>query len=468
MTITMSEFEQLVDSEEMQKVYLSNGELKRVQNEFQSAYAHAMGVRKKYEGKAGNLTPTEHEEFDRAIADAEAKGHMLRQAQKTAQLEAFASKAANALRMGASGIVSGNDSTDIQRFGQAHLKAYRRYLSGQIEMNNNEWQRTPEWKTWQGILQRNDLPDEVKAYQADNPAGFGFAVPPQELVQNFITLMKDNVYLRRLATTYTIPHAESLGVPAIDTDPSDSDWTNEISVGKEETTLATGKREFRPNPLAKYIRESKKLLRQVPAVESLILDRLAYKMAITEEKAFLLGSGANAPLGVFTASTAGISTARDTAAAGTGSTTAIASDDVINTFYSLKAQYRARATWIMHRNVVAKVRLFKDTTNNYIWTSGYGLLQGLGPGGGLEGAYPERLLGAPILESEYAPNTFTTGLYMATVGDFSKYWIADAQDMQIQVLYELFALTNQMGYILRKETDGMPVLEEAFQRLKLA
>ena len=72
------------------------------------------------------------------------------------------------------------------------------------------------------------------------------------------------------------------------------------------------------------------------------------------------------------------------------------------------------------------------------------------------------------MESEYAPATITTGLYTAILGDFSNYWIADALDMQLKVLNELYAENNQIGYILRKETDGMPVLEEAFARLKQA
>jgi hypothetical protein len=40
--------------------------------------------------------------------------------------------------------------------------------------------------------------------------------------------------------------------------------------------------------------------------------------------------------------------------------------------------------------------------------------------------------------------------------------------MEIQVLYELDAATNQIGFISRAECDGMPVLEEAFARVKLA
>ena len=48
------------------------------------------------------------------------------------------------------------------------------------------------------------------------------------------------------------------------------------------------------------------------------------------------------------------------------------------------------------------------------------------------------------------------------------YWIADALTMTIQVLKELYAESNQTGYIGRLETDGAPVLAEAFARVKLA
>ncbi len=73
-----------------------------------------------------------------------------------------------------------------------------------------------------------------------------------------------------------------------------------------------------------------------------------------------------------------------------------------------------------------------------------------------------------MYESEYAPNTFTTGLYVGLLGDLSYYWIADALSMTVQRLEELYAATNQVGFIGRLETDGMPVLEEAFVRVKLA
>ena len=47
--------------------------------------------------------------------------------------------------------------------------------------------------------------------------------------------------------------------------------------------------------------------------------------------------------------------------------------------------------------------------------------------------WPARhLLDVPVIMSEYAPNTFTTGLYVGIIGDLSKYWIADAMTLGIQ------------------------------------
>lgn len=80
----------------------------------------------------------------------------------------------------------------------------------------------------------------------------------------------------------------------------------------------------------------------------------------------------------------------------------------------------------------------------------------------------DTLLGLPMTISEWAPNTFSTGQYVGLLGDFRRYWIADALSMQVQRLNELYAETNQVGFIGRLETDGAPVLEEAFVRVKLS
>ena len=297
---------------------------------------------------------------------------------------------------------------------------------------------------------------EQRALQADSDEAGGFTIAPEEFVTDLIKAVDNEVFIRPLANVKTLTRSDSLGAPALDADPADADWTSEIATGSEDSTMDFGKRELKPNPLAKRIKVSNKLLRSSALnIEALVMERLAYKHAIPQEKAFLVGSGAGQPLGVFTASALGISTGRDVS---TGNmATSIQSDGLLECKYSLKGQYWRRAGWIFHRDALKQIAKLKDGDGQYIWQQG------------LQAGQPDRLLNFPILGmSEYAPNTFTTGRYVGILGDFSQYWIVDALDMQVQRLVELYAEKNQVGFIGRLETDGMPVLEEAFARVKLA
>jgi HK97 family phage major capsid protein len=111
---------------------------------------------------------------------------------------------------------------------------------------------------------------------------------------------------------------------------------------------------------------------------------------------------------------------------------------------------------MFHPDGAKQIAKLQDDDGQYIWRESVRVGE------------PDRLLGMPIYMSEYAPNTFTTGLYVGALGDFSYYWIADAMSMEMQRLVELFAAANQVGLVGRLESDGMPVLGEAFVRVKLA
>jgi len=302
----------------------------------------------------------------------------------------------------------------------------------------------------------NLQPGERAALGVDTSASGGTLVAPEEFVADLIKFVDDRVYIRSLATVLPVTDADSLGIPTWDADPSDAVWTSEIGTGDEDTASSTGKRVLKPHPLGKRIKISRTLLRKsvIPA-EQLVRERLGYKFAVTEEKAFLAGSGANEPLGLFTASANGISTGRDVSTDNT--LTEIKADGLINAKFALKAQYMAspNTRWIFHRTAVRNIRKLKDGNGQYLWQMGLG-------------GSPDTILEVPYLMSEFAPSTFTTGLYVGIIGDLTWYYIADSLRMEIQRLDELYAATNQVGFIGRLECDGAPVLEEAFARVKLA
>lgn len=295
---------------------------------------------------------------------------------------------------------------------------------------------------------------EFRALQADLDVSGGFITAPQRFINQLIKAVDDIVYIRQWGTPNPVMEAQSLGVPTLENDPADADWTTELATGSEDSTMDFGKRELYPHPLAKRIKVSRKLLRLTPNAEDLVRNRLGYKFQITWEKAGMTGSGANQPLGVFTASSLGISTSRDVS---TGNDqTSIKFDGLYEAKYTLKPQYWNRARWLFHRDGQKQIAKLKDGEGRYLWTESVRVGE------------PDRLLGFPAFMSEYAPNTFTSGQYVGILGDFSFYWYADALMFELQRLDELYAESNQVGLIGRWESDGMPVLEEAFVRVKLA
>lgn len=423
--------------------------LEQLQEERKKALGLAENYRQKYTGKPGEMNSEEEAAWEKALADADHYEKMIDRLSREEKSKEWGKKLADTIipfdgTQSGDGTMQGKTNpNDVGKDGGAkaelHMQAFRKALRS---VTNTAFSAA-----------------ELYALQADNPAGGGFLLTPQMFVEQLIANIKDLVFIRQMATVYTTDKADGLGVPSLDTDVDDPDWTQEIGTIAADTGLAFGKRELKAQALTKLVKISKTLLRQ-NAIDtaSVVMDRLAYKFGIAEEKAFLSGTGANQPLGVFTASADGIPTSQDTTAANANS---IVADDLINVKHDVKLQYWKNGAWVFGRPVLKAVRKLKDSNNNYIWATG------LGPGQGFQGN-AGTLLDSPYYVSEYAPSTITTGLYTAIFGDFSKYWIADALDMQVQVLDQLYAVTNQNGYIARKETDGMPVLAEAFRRLKQA
>ena len=416
--------------------------------------ADARGIFKASEGpEKRGMTAEEVQQYDRLMADVTLNKTRIAQAEALERAEAELQAPANP-RSNSPAPVPAIYSPPSPVIPVAELRA--------IPTNDRERRALPEYSAafsrylvrhFQGLQELH--PSQVRALQMDSDILGGSMVPPTQFVDQLIKFIDDNVLIRQFASKETLIGAKSLGKPSLDTDVSDADWTVELGTGAEDSSLRTGGREFVPNPLAKKIKVSNTLIRHTAGgAEALVRNRLAYKFAITEEKAFLAGSGSGEPLGLFTASASGIPTTRDVSTG--NSTTAIGQDNFMECYYALKAPYRLRASWVLHRNAVKQAMLLKDGNGQYIWRQG------------LVAGQPDTILTRPVLESEYAPSTFTTGLYVGLCGDLSYYHIVDTMTMTVQRLIELYAETDQVGFIGRLECDGMPVLGEAFSRMKLA
>ncbi|WP_237048363.1 phage major capsid protein [Lentzea guizhouensis] len=392
--------------------------------------AQARAILDTAQNASRSITADEEQTFDRLMADADRIDATIAREERARELERQIAGTTPPAR----GDGSGDDNPDEALRG----RAFRNFVVGG----------------------RNALsPDEARALNMGNDPEGGYLVAPQQWVNQLIQAVDDLVVLRQLATVETLNEGESLGVPTLETDLNDAEWTSEIGTGSQDDALRFGKREFRPNPLAKRVRVSRKLLRAAARdPEAIVRERMAHKFGVTCEKAYMTGDGNKKPLGLFTASTDGISTARDVSF-GTGGAiplTPVSGDQLIDAKYTLKSAYWAEARWLFHRTLIATIRKLKGSTNDtYLWQPG------------ISSDKPDTILDLPFVVSEFVPNTVSGNNYVGMLGDFRKYWIVDALNMEVQRLVELYAETNQVGFIGRLETDGMPVLEEAFVRLKV-
>ncbi|HRF46991.1 MAG TPA: phage major capsid protein [Anaerolineales bacterium] len=405
---------------------------KRLREEAANAYEQGKSLLAQFEGKA--LPEETSKQIDAFFDECDSKLADARRYEKAGQLDTHLNKPADGARLPAP---AGGAKT------------------GELTLQE---------KAFNKALRKQDLTsDESKALQAGDDTAGGYLLAPMSFAQGLLKFVDDLVYIRQLATVEQITQAESLGYLSLDADLADPEWTVELDTGPDDTVKPFGKRVLTPHPLAKQVKISNTLIRKsTKPIEQIVQQRLGYKLGVTQEKGFLVGDGAQKPLGLFSVDPngAGIPTTRDVTYTQTDDKTR--SDSFIDAKYSLKAQYQmSKSTrWLMHRDLVKTVRKLRDSNNQFMWQPGLGLSNDFG------GA--PMLLDVPVLMSEYAPNTYTSGLYAALLGDISFYGIVDALSMQLQVVRELYARTNQTGYIIRAESDGMPLLAEAFARLKCA
>ena len=243
-------------------------------------------------------------------------------------------------------------------------------------------------------------------------------------------------------------------VPAEDSVFTDAEWTTELGTGSEDTSKPFAQRRLTPHPLAKRVRVSNTLLRTPTFdVEAYVRDRMAYRFGVSEEDAFINGSGVGQPLGLLR--TPNLPTVT------TATSLTVAGDDLIKWVYSLPAAYAPRARILCNRAFLRKVRTLKTNDGQYLWQPG------------LQTGVPSSILDVPYSVSDRfddgldATDAWEANKLVAVVGDFGYYWIVDAMAMAVQRLNELYAETNQTGFIGRKESDGICVLPEAFVALKI-
>ena len=165
--------------------------------------------------------------------------------------------------------------------------------------------------------------------------------------------------------------------------------------------------------------------------------------------AFFTGDGDKKPLGILD----------ETGGAELGVTaasqTAITFDEVFDLYYSLKSPYRRNAQFVCNETILLQLMKLKDKNDNYLWKPS------------LDIAKPDTLLGRPIRTSSFMPG-IARGERVLLFGDMKNYWVADRQNRTFRRLNELYARTDQVGFLTTQRVDGRLILPESVKVLKMA
>ena len=196
-------------------------------------------------------------------------------------------------------------------------------------------------------------------------------------------------------------------------------------------------------------------------VESWLVNSAAEAIAQGEGAAFVSGNGTKKPTG-FLAGPTPVTTADSSRAFGTlqyiasGQAAALptSADVFYDLVYALRARYRNNAQWVTSKLVLAALRKYKDTSNQYLWQPA------------LTAGQPATFMGYGITEAEDMP-AVGAGAFSLAFGDFKEgYLIADRVGMR--VTRDEITAPGFVKFYVRKRVGGKLRNTQAIKLLKIA
>lgn len=294
------------------------------------------------------------------------------------------------------------------------------------------------------VMRKKNYFDVSNALQIGTDSEGGYLVP-DEFERKLIEELEEQNVFRTIANVITTSSGDRK-IPVV-TSKGTASWVDEEGQIPESDD-AFGQVSIGAYKLGTMIKVSEELLNDsVFNLESYIAKEFARRIGAKEEEAFFIGDGVGKPVGIFS----------QTGGAEIGATsgaTAIALDDMMDLFYSLKSPYRKNAKFVMNDATVKAIRKLKDSTGQYLWQPS------------VTAGTPDTILNKPVITSVFIP-TIETGAKAVAFGDFSYYWIADRQGRSFKRLNELYAATGQIGFSATQRVDGKLVLSEAIKLLQM-
>lgn len=272
------------------------------------------------------------------------------------------------------------------------------------------------------------------------------AIIPEEISTQIITRVHELSPIYQRATVFNV--GGDLVFPAFDETSIVTDYIADM------TALTAQNGSFTSRKLQNFIAGSlvtisRSLMNRTDFdLTGFIVNMMSQSISSFIERELLIGKGTTSATGIFTDANA-------TSVTATGAT-AITLDDLITTQLSIPEPFQAQSAWIMNKSLVSTFRKLKDANGAPLMNPD------------ITQAFGWSLLGKPVFISENAPNTMTTGKKVLSYGDYSGMYCKLAQNIEIQVLNELFSTSHATGIVGYVELDSRIIEDQKIAVLKLA
>ena len=283
---------------------------------------------------------------------------------------------------------------------------------------------------------------EAKSLAVNSDGGYLVDPKTSEAIRS---VMASTASIRAIASVVNV-ESTSYDV-LIDRNNADFTWTSETTALTETAAPQIERITIQLHELSALPKASQRLLDDSAFdIETWLAGRIADKFARAEADAFINGDGVDKPRGILNHApiqndgwTWGKLGYIATGAAGDFDISKPA-DAIIELVYSLGAQYRANASFVMNSKTAGAVRKMKDADGRFLWSDG------------LAAGEPARLMGYPVLIAENMPD-INAGTFAIAFGDFAAgYTIAERPDLR--VLRDPFSAKPHVLFYATKRVGG--------------
>lgn len=195
---------------------------------------------------------------------------------------------------------------------------------------------------------------------------------------------------------------------------------------------------------------SRELFEDGQGVEEWLTGELAESFGLGANEYLTVGTGAaNAPTGIVTALSANAQVS-----AATGGVTA---EELLELQYGVNSAYRRRGRYMISSVQEKNLRKLKDGQGNFAWAPG------------MQAGEAATLFGRGYIINDDMPDLATapTGKVAAIFGDFKSYRVHVSRRFGITPLKEMFALSDQLGWVGFGRIDGNVIQKAGLRALKV-